>query len=177
MSYSEPPDPARDPYHGREQQFPGGFPQQGPGQGSGPGGQMEPNLPQAGGWQPMGAPGPPVPAQPIAVLGDTTVTQTQVLTPGGTFPLRGSMWTVNDMTHVQRYIPTWAIVLAVVGFFFVCLFSLLLLIVKETEVRGSIQISVRAEGHYHTVMLPVHSLSQARHIHDQVNYVRAMAMA
>lgn len=181
MSYSDPPDP----HLGPGQQFPRGFPQHGPT----PEGPIDPyTAPQTGGWQPMGAPGPPafdatgtsgppVPAQPIAVIGDMTITNTQVITPNGTFLLRGSMWTLNDMTHVQRHIPTWAIVLAIVGFFFVCLFSLLLLIVKETEVRGSIQISVRSTEHYHTTMLPVHSLVQARHLHDQFNYVRAMAMA
>ncbi|MDS1271066.1 hypothetical protein RIF23_12230 [Lipingzhangella sp. LS1_29] len=177
MSHLGPPDPNDDPHHAVSpwagEQFPGGFPHRGPAEGSPP---EQVPAPQVGGWQPLGAPGPALEPQ-IAVLGDITVTATQVITPAGTFPLRGSVWSVHDLTHVERPIPTWAIVLSIVGFFFVCVFSLLLLAVRETVVRGHIQVRVRSGEHDHTTTVPVHSVPQAQHVHAQVNYLRHAAMS
>ncbi|KUP96659.1 hypothetical protein [Thermobifida cellulosilytica] len=120
------------------------------------------------------APLPAVPEQPIAVIGDITVTQNTVVTPGGSFPLRGSMWAINDMTTVQQGIPTWATVLAVLGFFLVCALSLLLLLVKETTVTGTIQVTVTYGDRFYTTQVPVRSPADITRTHQQFNYVRSL---
>ncbi|GLU47900.1 hypothetical protein [Nocardiopsis ansamitocini] len=144
-----------------------------------PNAHLSPYSAQTGGYQ--APPGyspqmqPAYPEQPLAVLGDITVTQSTVMTPAGVFPIKGSMWTLNDMTFVRRDMPGWAIAVALVGFFFVCVFSLFFLMVKETTVSGSIQVSVRQGDNFHTTQIPVHSVGQARQIHDQFQYARTLA--
>lgn len=120
------------------------------------------------------APLPSVPEQPIAVLGDITVTQNTVITPVGSFPLRGSTWSINDMTSVRQTIPTWAVVLALVGFLVVCALSLFLLLVKETSVAGTIQITVAHGDRFYTTQVPVHTPADITRVHQQFHYVRSL---
>jgi hypothetical protein len=65
-----------------------------------------------------------------------------VVTPAGDIPLRGSTWQVTDQWLTEQRTPTWAIVLAVLGFCLVTFFSLLFLLVKETTYRGTVQVTV-----------------------------------
>jgi hypothetical protein len=122
------------------------------------------------GWQP-----PAYREQPLATIGDMSITRTEVITPGGSFPLRGSTWTLNDMTHVEEKIPQWALLLAIIGFFLVCVLSLLLLLVKERTTIGPIRVSVWQEPHYHTVEMHVLSEMQRQQLYQQFNYVRWLA--
>ncbi|TDQ48784.1 hypothetical protein [Actinorugispora endophytica] len=154
-------------------------PQGPPPMGGDPNAQLAPYNAQTGGYQtPFGPHGELQPSQeqPIAVLGDITVTQNLVMTPVGTFPIRGSMWTLNDMTVVRQQMATWALVVALIGFLFICVFSLFFLLVKETTVSGTIQITVRQGEKFYTTQVPVHSQAQGHQVHQQFQYIRSMAV-
>ncbi|MGH8878579.1 MAG: hypothetical protein ACRD0P_14750 [Stackebrandtia sp.] len=118
---------------------------------------------------------PPVYAEPVLmVIGDISITQNTIVVPQGQFPLRGTTWTVQDSTQVNQGTPTWATVLAIVGFFFVCLFSLFLLLVKETKYIGFVTVSVTGPGLHHAVQMPPGPMSVAAAT-NQVNQARSMA--
>ena len=110
-------------------------------------------------------------------LGDISCTQTEVIVPTGRAPLRGTTWIATNQVSVVEKIPTWAIVVAIVGFFVVCLFSLLFLLVKERTVQGFVHVSVQAPGFYHTTQIPVTSDFQIRDIESRVNYIRSLVAA
>jgi hypothetical protein len=111
----------------------------------------------------------------IAQIGEIQVTSTTVRTPAGQFPLRGSRWTVTDQWTAVQKIPTWAIVLTIVGFFCLTVFSLLFLLAKETVYQGVVQVQV-ANGPYHYVSrVPVNNQQYVQHVYGQVNYVRSLA--
>ena len=74
-------------------------------------------------------------------IGDISFTDHWIITPQGTIPLANAQIYVTDQTRAERYTPTWAIVLAVIGFFFLLL-GLLFLLVRETRVTGFVQITV-----------------------------------
>ncbi|MGX9295812.1 hypothetical protein [Tsukamurella paurometabola] len=76
-----------------------------------------------------------------------------------------------------RAIPTWAIVLAIVGAFVVCLFSLFFLLAKEDRTQGFVQVSVIGpEGRSYTTSVPVYSPFAVKDIYDRVNYARNLAI-
>ncbi|PXA71649.1 hypothetical protein [Cryobacterium arcticum] len=84
----------------------------------------------------------PAAQEPTLVqFGDISISEHWLVTPAGTAPLRGTQIFVTDMTREERFIPAWAIVLAIIGFFFFFL-GLLFLLVKETRISGFMQISV-----------------------------------
>lgn len=117
-------------------------------------------------------PGPP--EQVLVQIGEIAVTATTVYTPAGPIPLRGSQWTVNDQWLSEQKTPTWAIVLAIVGIFVICLFSLLLLLVKETVFHGTVNVTVSNGGQQYVARIPVYDQQQVHHIYNQVNYVRSL---
>ncbi len=120
-------------------------------------------------------PGPP--AQVLVTVGDISCTQTEVIIPSGRAPLRGTAWVVTNQVSTTEKIPTWAIVVAIVGFFVVCLFSLFFLLVKERTVQGFVQVSVQAPGFYHTTQVPVSSDFQIRDVESRVSYIRSLVAA
>lgn len=77
----------------------------------------------------------------LVQFGDISITEHWLITPAGNAPLRGTQIFVTDMTREERVTPAWAIVFAVIGFFFF-LIGLLFLLVKETRTSGFMQISV-----------------------------------
>ena len=98
-----------------------------------PSGPIDASLPA--GWAPAGQ-------EPALVhFGEITITEHWLITPAGSAPLRGTQIFVTDMTREERFTPAWAIVFAVIGFFFFLL-GLLFLLVKETRTSGFMQISV-----------------------------------
>ncbi|GAA4905182.1 hypothetical protein LX16_3557 [Stackebrandtia albiflava] len=155
-----------DPVTGMPSPHQPGYPDQ-PGYPVGPGG-------YPAGGHPGYSPGYPGSGAPVVLtIGDIAVTQHEVIVPQGRFPLRGTTWTVQDSSHMQESIPAYAIVLAVIFFFF-CLLGLLFLLIKERKYTGMVIVSVAGEGLYHSVQLPpgpgtVHQVTQ------QVNQARAMA--
>ncbi|GIG91931.1 hypothetical protein [Plantactinospora endophytica] len=134
--------------------------------------------PYSGGGQPTGGTGwqAPVPVEPVvAQIGEIAVTPLTVRTPSGVLPLAGSQWHVADYWHSEQKTPTWAIVLAVVGFCVLTVFSLLFLLVKETVHRGTVQVTVTNGARQYVARIPVTAEPQVRQIHQQVNYARSLA--
>jgi hypothetical protein len=126
--------------------------------------------------QPVSAWGGPLGGGPvIAQIGEVQVTSTTVRTPAGEFPLRGTQWTVTDQWLTEQRTPTWAIVLAVVGFCVLTFFSFFFLLVKQTTFRGVVQVSVQNGPHFYVARIPVTDQVQVQQIHQQVNYVRSVA--
>ncbi|HTW10885.1 MAG TPA: hypothetical protein VME46_25520 [Acidimicrobiales bacterium] len=157
----------------------------GPGVGAVPGGYGPPVGAPVGGYGPgvgaapggygpgTGAPPPVAGSGPVLVqVGDIAVTQTEVVLPNGRFPLRGTTWSLNPQVNIQRKIPTWAIVCAIVGFLFVCVLSLFFLLAKENTAQGFVQITVQGAGFTHTAQTGVVSEAQVRDIENRVNYIR-----
>ncbi|MFC6022503.1 hypothetical protein ACFP2T_40905 [Plantactinospora solaniradicis] len=134
--------------------------------------------PYPGGGQPVGGP----PWQPatgpepvIAQIGEIAVTSSTVRTPSGDIPLAGTQWHVADYWQSEQKTPTWAIVVAVVGFCVLTVFSLLFLLIKETVHRGTVQVTVTNGPRQYVARIPVASEPQVQQIHQQVNYVRSLA--
>ncbi|HCT78847.1 MAG TPA: hypothetical protein DGT23_20260 [Micromonosporaceae bacterium] len=98
-----------------------------------------------------------------------------MIVPQGRFPLRGTTWTVQDSTHATQSIPTYAIVLAVIFFFF-CFLGLLFLLIKETQYSGFISVTVVGDGLYHSVQLPP-GPQMSGWVAHQVGQARALAAA
>jgi hypothetical protein len=128
-----------------------------------------------------GEPSLPVPAQNpqsnvvIAQIGEITVTSVAVHTPVGTVPLRGTSWQVADYWQTEQKTPTWAIVLAIVGFCCLTVLSLLFLLIKETVHRGMVHVTVSSGQWQYVARIPVTNQAQVQYIYQQVNYVRSLA--
>lgn len=116
--------------------------------------------------------------QPVLVsIGDIHCTRTDVITPAGTFPIAGAQWTVADHTLTTRSTPTWATVLAIVGVFVVCLFSLFLLLVKEDQTSGFVQVTVFGpEGRSFSTSIPVQSYPAVQDVFNRVGYARNLSV-
>ncbi len=112
-----------------------------------------------------------MPDQWLLTIGDIAISQHWVQTPTGTYPIRGSVWTVTDMTHYQEHISPVGIVLAIL-FIWLCFLSLLFLLMKERTLAGYVQVSVQGAGFSHSTLLPAPSLPI---VTQQVNYARALA--
>ncbi|HIY42806.1 MAG TPA: hypothetical protein H9836_17000 [Candidatus Nocardiopsis merdipullorum] len=117
----------------------------------------------------------PLPVEsPILTIGDISISQSTAVTPSGRIPLKGSIWTVTDMSRTEENIPAWAIVVAIL-FIWTCFLSLLFLLVKDRRTTGHVQVSVQGGGMYHSTAIPAHHPGTGPHIHQQVNYVRSLA--
>jgi len=129
-------------------------------------------------------PGPAVPVPggaagtgPVLVsLGDIACTQNEVITPAGRRPINAVVWTFTDMSQTTTAIPAWAIVVAILFFWF-CLLGLLFLLVKETRTVGWVQVTVQGDRFLHQVQLPVTSLAQVADYNARVGYARSLSTA
>jgi hypothetical protein len=63
------------------------------------------------------------PEQLLGTIGDIGITQHWIYTPAGAYPLRGTTWTVADMTHVNERMSPVGIILAIL-FIWLCFLSL-----------------------------------------------------
>jgi hypothetical protein len=111
------------------------------------------------------------PEQPLVVIGDVTLTEHWLVTPAGTTPLAGTEIFVTDFTRVESKIPTWAIVLAIIGFFF-ALLGLLFLLVREQVATGYVQVTVRNGPVLHTTNVPAAHAGTAPDVFGRVQYAR-----
>lgn len=109
----------------------------------------------------------------LLTIGDIAVTGDSIVTPAGSLPLRGAVWTVSDMSRTEESTPAYAIVLAVI-FFFACLLGLLFMLIKEHRTTGFIQVTVHSGGRYHATMIPARSPNDVFAINQLVNNARAM---
>ena len=113
------------------------------------------------------------PGQVLVTVGDIACTQTEVILPTGRAPLAGTTWMVTNQVSVTEGIPTWAIVMAIIGII-ACLLGLLFLLVKEKKVQGFMQVSVQGQGLYYATQVPVGSEMQMRDVESRVNYIRTL---
>lgn len=123
-------------------------------------------------WHAVGRTGAPV----LVSIGDIQVTTDQVLTPSGAIPLARAQFTFQDSSVTQSKIPTWAIILAVIGFLFFFL-GLLFLFVRETTTTGFVTVSVVGPGFTHTTHVPVASPQQVNEIAARVQHANNVALA
>jgi len=109
---------------------------------------------------------------PVRVqLGQIACTDTHVITPAGTYPLKGTTWTVSNQTFVTSAIPAWAIICAILFFIF-CLLGLLFLLVKERRVNGAVQVGVQGPGLSFSTYIPVSSEFAVFQISNSVDTIR-----
>ncbi|MBL1072879.1 hypothetical protein JK358_00555 [Nocardia sp. 2] len=107
-------------------------------------------------------------------MGDIAVTDTSIITPSGTFPLKGAIWTATDMSHASERMPPYAVILAIV-FSLACGLGLLFLLIKERVISGYIQVTVANEGRFHSAMIPVQNQHTFPMVMQQVNYARSLS--
>ncbi|MFD4862585.1 hypothetical protein [Streptomyces atratus] len=161
------------PAYGYPQQLPESATQPGPGYGYPQGQAAQPTMPGYGFPQQPGAlPGGGV---PMLTFGDITVMNDQIVTPAGTMPLKGAVWTATDLSRTEEKIPTVAIVLAIV-FALLCLVGLLFLLMKEKKTTGFIQVSVTSGGRHHSTMIPAMGPDTFPMVMAQLNTARAMSI-
>ncbi|MFD0772420.1 hypothetical protein ACFQZ2_00625 [Streptomonospora algeriensis] len=184
MSYPPPPSDPGDPYNRPFQGDPHaqpGMPADGyPGDPVAGSGAPYYHGPQTGGWQvpyDQAPQGEPV----LTTIGDIAITQTAVITPAGRMPIKGSTWTVTDVTYTTQAVSQTGIVLAVVSFIvfvWACglgLLGLLFLLMKEEKTTGNVQVTVQGNGVYHSTMVPAHSPQTVVQVTQSVNYARSLA--
>ncbi|WP_405992486.1 hypothetical protein [Streptomyces sp. NBC_00986] len=119
-------------------------------------------------------PQPPIGA-PVLTLGDIAVNGDTIVSPAGTMPLRGAVWTATDMSRTEERIPPHAIVLAIL-FFLLCFVGLLFLLMKERVTTGFVQVSVNSGGRHHATMIPVQSRNQVVYVLNQVGYAQSISV-
>jgi hypothetical protein len=110
----------------------------------------------------------------LVTIGDIACTGGEVITPSGRVPIAGTIWTFTDMSRTDRTIPAWAIVLAVLFFWF-CFLGLLFLLVKEERTGGWVQVTVQGPGLMHVTQVPVFSPMVVMDLNSRVNYARTLA--
>ncbi|PZM96813.1 MAG: hypothetical protein DIU79_04100 [Actinobacteria bacterium] len=111
----------------------------------------------------------------IARIAEIHVTPVAVRTPAGDLPLAGSMWHVTDSWRAEQTTPVWAVLAAVFGSCVAPGLSLLLLRVKRTVHRGVVEVAVAHGAWRYVARVPVRNPVEARRLHDEVGYVRALA--
>lgn len=129
-------------------------------------------YPAAG--QPVGQPGPGSDGAILGTIGDISYDATTVYVPGRSFPIKDSIWTMRDMSRIERTIPAWAIVCAIV-FALMCLIGLLFLLVKEERYVGYAEVEVRNGRDYHVAQIPVTSAATLPWVSQTVNHARSVA--
>ncbi len=109
----------------------------------------------------------------LITIGNIACTRTQVITPGGSYPLAGTTWIVSNNTITTSSVSTLGVVLCII-FILACLLGLLFLLMKDTKTQGTVQVSVQGNGLYHAVQIPVSNPLAVGQIEQQVNYVRSL---
>ncbi len=110
----------------------------------------------------------------LTTIGDIAVSQYWISTPIGQFPIRGTEWTVTDMSTSEEHLSTGRVVLAIVGSLF-CLLGLLFLLAKDVRQVGFIQVTVRGDGFCHSTMVPATHPDTVLDVSDEVDYARELA--
>jgi hypothetical protein len=112
----------------------------------------------------------------LQTIGDISISLHWVRTPAGSYPIRGTVWTVTDMTHWQEGVSAAGVVLAIIFVWF-CLLGLLFLLMKDRKLVGYIQVSVQGSGFHHATMLPAAGPQSVMGVQQMVNYARTLAAA
>jgi len=125
---------------------------------------------------PSGPIHPYIAPQILVTVGDIGCTPVEVFTPGGRYPLAGTTWIVTNQTSVSQRIPAYAIVLAVLLFWF-CFLGLLFLLIKEERTQGFVQVSVQGQGFYYATQVPINYPPDVFDTEQRVNYIRGLVGA
>lgn len=110
----------------------------------------------------------------LAALGDIQATATHVITPSGTVPLSSVSVYALDQTHTTSKTPTWAIIAAIVTFWF-ALLGLLFLLVKEAKTEGYVMVTVDGAGMRHITQIPVFTAEQRADVMQRAAYLQMLA--
>ncbi|MFN6547333.1 hypothetical protein [Mycolicibacterium nivoides] len=110
-----------------------------------------------------------------ATIGEISVSEYWISTPTGQFPIRGTVWTVTDMSTTEEHFPATAIVLAIVFSLFCLLGLLFLVLMKEVRQIGFVQVVVQGDGFCYTTRVPVTHPQDVLAIYDEVEYARELA--
>jgi hypothetical protein len=116
------------------------------------------------------------PEAQLTAIADIGISQHWIVTPTGSFPIRGSVWTVTDMSHYQERMSPAGIVLCIF-FVWACFLGLLFLLMKEQTYSGYIQVTVQGNGFHYSTMVPVNHQGVAQSVTQAVNYARSLAAA
>jgi hypothetical protein len=116
------------------------------------------------------------PEQWLGTIGDISFSQHWVATPAGTHPIKGTVWTVTDMSHYSESISAVGVVLCIIFVWF-CLLGLLFLLMKDRRYTGYVQVTVQGNGFYHSTMIPAGGPLAIVGASQQVNYARSLAAA
>jgi hypothetical protein len=119
----------------------------------------------------------PLPTGPVLVtVGDILVEQFRIVTPAGVLPTQGTNWSAMDMSRTEEKIPTWAVVMAILTFFLVCLFGLLFLLCKERKTTGFVQVTVQNGNRTHNTHVGVRSPRDVADTLARVNFARTLCV-
>lgn len=110
----------------------------------------------------------------LATIGDIAVSEYWISTPTGQFPLRGSVWTVTDMSTSEKRLSTGTVILAILSSL-VCLLGLLFLLMKDVQQVGFVEVTVEGNGFRYSTMIPVTNPHTVLDINDEVDYARDLA--
>jgi len=100
----------------------------------------------------------------LFTIGDIAVSRYWVVTPTGTIPISGTRWICRDQTHMQRVMPGYAVILAVI-FMFACFLGLLFLAIREDVMTGSVEITVTGpDGFFHVTQVQARGIAQVQQL-------------
>ena len=122
---------------------------------------QQPAAPQPTPGQAVALPGTVAPGATGAgapgeiMVGDILVTRDFARSPMGVLPAKDAQVFVNNRTQLTSVIPTWAIVVAIVGFFIITVFSLFFLLAKEQRLTGGYEVVVTGPNGTLTSFVPV----------------------
>lgn len=112
-------------------------------------------------------------AQPLINIGNVHVTEKQIITPAGSWPLAEVNVTTADQTSTTTHTPGWAIVMVIIFIWFFFL-SLLFLLAKETRTRGYVAVHIQAGPHSYTEQVPVGNAVQRADVFNRVAYIQSL---
>lgn len=112
-------------------------------------------------------------AQPLVSIGSVDVTENQVITPVGSWPLSEVNVSTFDQTWTRTYTPGWAIFMMVFFIWFFML-SLLFLFAKERHTSGHVTILIQAGPYSYTEQLPVGNALQHADVFNRVAYLQGL---
>ncbi|MEZ5210090.1 hypothetical protein [Gordonia sp. (in: high G+C Gram-positive bacteria)] len=139
---------------------------------------FQPIIPGPPAGPPYGAPPPGGPLEPpLVTIGDIVVTRSHVITPSGTFALKGARWNVVNYTQTTQTTSQTGLILAIVGAVLICALSLLFLLMKEDKTTGYVQVIVAgANGVQHVCNIPAYSPAVLPDISSRVSYAQSLSL-
>lgn len=109
----------------------------------------------------------------VLTIGDIGVSRSWVVTPQGNVPIDQAQISAIDQTITIQKTPGWAVAMAVI-FIWVFLLSLLFLLVKENQTKGTVMVTVTGPGVHHVVFVPAYTAQQAMIAKRDVDHTNAL---